>query len=321
MNPGAGVVVIRATPAEHRHVTDFLKAVQVNIERQVMLEAKIIEVQLSNANQTGVNWTLFGSGSRGRAAIGNVAPGLNVNNTGTMSSSDAYVTPGGAIETAALGRGFYGLAVQATNFSALITFLQTQGDVQVLSSPRIATMNNQKAVLKVGSDEFFVTGIKTETAIAGTSTVTTPTLTFQPFFSGISLDVTAQIDDTGTVMMHVHPSVSQVSEKQKTIDLGNAGSYKFPLASSSINETDSIVKVRDGHIVAIGGLMRIENSETRSGVPGLSNVPAVGGLFRQKESVLSKRELVVLIKPTVINEDGTGWVSSDPSTSMISPAR
>jgi MSHA biogenesis protein MshL len=320
MNSGAGVVVIRATPAEHRHVTDFLKAVQVNIERQVMLEAKIIEVQLSSSSQTGVNWSLFGTNSRGRATLGNVGPGQSINNT-TMSNADASVTPGTGIDTALLGRGFYGLAVQATNFSALITFLQTQGEVQVLSSPRIATMNNQKAVLKVGNDEFFVTGIKTETTTAGTSSVTTPSLTFTPFFSGISLDVTAQIDDTGTVMMHVHPSVSQVSEKQKTLNLGSAGSYKFPLASSSINETDSIVKVKDGHIVAIGGLMRMESGSDKSGVPGLSDVPAVGSLFRQKDSYTNKRELVVLIRPTVIGDDGSGWISSDPTTSMISPSK
>jgi MSHA biogenesis protein MshL len=321
MNPGAGVVVIRATPAEHRHVTDFLKAVQINIERQVMLEAKIIEVQLTNASQTGVNWAVFGSKGKGSAIAGSVAPGTSIAGTGSITTSDSTVSTSGSVDASLLGRGFYGLAVQTTNFAALISFLQTQGDVQVLSSPRIATMNNQKAVLKVGSDEFFVTGIKTETTTAGTSSVTTPSLTFQPFFSGISLDVTAQIDDTGTVMMHIHPSVSTVSEKQKVLNLGSAGSFKFPLASSAINETDSIVKVKDGHIVAIGGLMRIETSADKSGVPGLSDVPGVGGLFRQKDVYTNKRELVVLIRPTVIGEDGSGWVSSEPTASMISPMR
>jgi MSHA biogenesis protein MshL len=204
---------------------------------------------------------------------------------------------------------------------ALISFLQTQGDVQVLSSPRIATMNNQKAVLKVGSDELFVTGVKTDSTSSGNNTVTTPTLTLQPFFSGISLDVTPQIDDTGAVMMHIHPAISTVTEKQKVVDLGTLGSYKLPLASSAINETDSIVKVRDGHIVAIGGLMRMTATNDRTGVPGLSEVPGVGALFRQKEVYTNKRELVVLIRPTVIGDDGSGWVSNEPNTSMISPTR
>ncbi len=316
MNPAAGVVVIRATPAEHRHVTDFLKAVQVNIERQVMLEAKIVEVQLTSSSATGVNWSLFGNhGSRG-GGIANLAPGVTLKQD-QISSADVSITKGPTFTAGAAG--FYGLAVQTTNFMALINFLQTQGDVQVLSSPRIATMNNQKAVLKVGSDELFVTGVKTDSTSSGNNTVTTPTLTLQPFFSGISLDVTPQIDDSGMVMMHIHPAISAVTEKQKTIDLGNLGLYKLPLATSSINETDSIVKVMDGHIVAIGGLMRVTTTADRNGVPGLSEVPGVGGLFRQKETYTNKRELVVLIRPTVIGEDGSGWMSNEPNTSMISP--
>ena len=139
----------------------------------------------------------------------------------------------------------------------------------------------------------------------------------QPFFSGISLDVTPQIDDEGNVMLHVHPAISVVTEKDKSIDLGEMGSYQLPLASSSINETDSIVRVKNGHIVAIGGLMRHESSADRSGLPGLSELPGVGGLFRQKSTSTSKRELVILIKPTVIGEDGSGWTSDEPVTSML----
>jgi MSHA biogenesis protein MshL len=211
---------------------------------------------------------------------------------------------------AASGKAFYGVSFQNANFSTLLTFLETQGRVQVLSSPRIATINNQKAVLKVGSDELYVTGVSSSISSTGSSTTSVPSVTLQPFFSGIALDVTPQIDKDGMVMLHVHPSISTVTEKQKSINLGSLGSYKLPLAASTISETDSIVRVRDGQIVAIGGLMQQEQREDNSQVPGLGDAPVVGGLFRQKATVLRKRELVILMKTTVIHED-SAWPEAD----------
>ena len=305
LNPGAGVVVVKATPAELRQVENYLKAVQLSIERQVMLEAKIVEVNLSKDSQTGINWAGFGKLGNGLASIGSAAPGTRLGVTGALSSSDgSSANPGVDLAAGALGRGFYGLAFQAANFAALLNFLQTQGEVQVLSSPRIATLNNQKAVLKVGSDELYVTGVSTSTTSNGNNSVSSPTLTLQPFFSGISLDVTPQIDDAGNVMLHVHPTISTVSEKNKIIDLGALGAFRLPLAASTVNETDSIVRVRDGQIVAIGGLMKTELHDERTGMPGLSDLPGVGALFRQTAKLQSKRELVIMIKPTVIQEDG-----------------
>ena len=305
LNPGAGVVVVKATPAELRQVENYLKAVQLSIERQVMLEAKIVEVSLSKDSQTGINWAGFGKLGSGLASIGTAAPGTRLSGTGSLSSSDGNAAaPGVDLTAGTLGRGFYGLAFQAANFAALLNFLQTQGEVQVLSSPRIATLNNQKAVLKVGSDELYVTGVSTSTTSNGNNSVSSPTLTLQPFFSGISLDVTPQIDDAGNVMLHVHPTISTVSEKNKNIDLGALGAFRLPLAASTVNETDSIVRVRDGQIVAIGGLMKTELHDDRSGLPGLSDLPGVGGLFRQTAKLQSKRELVIMIKPSVIHEDG-----------------
>ncbi len=305
LNPAAGVVVVKATPAELRQVENYLKAVQLSIERQVMLEAKIVEVQLSRDAQTGINWAGFGKLGSGQLSIGSAAPGTNLGKTGNLTSADGTnIAPGVNLAAGALGKGFYGLAFQAANFAALLNFLQTQGDVQVLSSPRIATLNNQKAVLKVGSDELYVTGVTTTTTSTGTNSVTSPSLTLQPFFSGISLDVTPQIDDAGNVMLHVHPTISVVTEKNKNIDLGALGSFRLPLAASTVNETDSIVRVKDGQIVAIGGLMKHTMVDERTGLPVLSDAPVVGGLFRQSSTIHSKRELVIMLKPTIIQDDG-----------------
>ena len=192
----------------------------------------------------------------------------------------------------------FGLAFQTSNFAALLNFLESQGNVHVLSSPRIATLNNQKAVLKVGTDEFFVTNVSTTTT-TGTATTTTPSVTLQPFFSGIALDVTPRIDENNEIILHIHPAVSQVSTVNKIVDVGGIGGVlNLPLASSSISETDSIVRARNGQIVAIGGLMRQATTDDRSGLPGLPK-----SVFGQISQTSEKRELVILLKPTVINND------------------
>jgi len=306
VNPGSGIVLVKAFPADIRAVENYLRVTQVIVERQVMLEAKIVEVSLSEDFQSGVNWSWFG-GRDNRYAVGTVGADTTLNTSGVIRSPSASVLPGagGAVATTPLGKGLFGLAFQMTNFAALLNFLETQGSVQVLSSPRIATINNQKAVLKVGTDEFFVTNVSTTTTSSGTGSVSTPSITLQPFFSGIAFDVTPQIDDSNNIVLHVHPSISVVTEKQKLIDLGSLGTFNLPLATSTISETDSIVRVQDGNIVAIGGLMKQEQSSDRSGLPGASGLRGVGTLFGQRSSGLRKSELVILIKPTVIQNESS----------------
>lgn len=305
VNSISGVVVVRALPGELRSVEQYLKATQVMVERQVMLEAKILEVQLAENYQSGINWSTF-SGVNHRASFGVVPAGSTLQPGGALTSSAVTATPGvaGSMLASALGGGFVGLAFQTANFAALLNFLETQGSVSVLSSPRIATLNNQKAVLKVGTDELFVTNVTTTvTTSASGGTLATPSLTLQPYFSGISLDVTPQIDDEGNIILHVHPAISTVAEKEKVVDLGETmGQFKLPLATSSVNETDSIVRVQDGNIVAIGGLMKEKQTSDRSGLPGTTSAPA-GALLGQRGSSLVKSELVILLKPTVIQDD------------------
>jgi len=273
-----------------------------------MIEAKIIEVTLSNTAQSGINWAAFKTISNASTMAGSVASGSKLSSTADLQAASTLfgVTPGAIKSVTPMGNGFIGLAFQTANFAAVINFLETQGDVAVLSSPRIATLNNQKALLKVGTDEMFITNISGGTASTSTVAGVAPSLTLQPYFSGISLDVTPQIDDEGNIILHVHPAVSNVAEKVKVVDLGNnGGTMNLPLAASSINETDSIVRVQDGNIVAIGGLMRQSQTNTRAGLPGTANVGLVDGIFGQRSAVSSKSEMVILMKPTVINNDRT----------------
>ena len=168
----------------------------------------------------------------------------------------------------------------------------------MLSSPRVATLNNTKAVLKVGIDEFFVTNVTTTTITSGTATQTSPSVQVQPFFSGIVLDVTPQIDDANMVILHVHPSVSNVTESDLQVNLGGTfASIILPLARSTVSETDTVVRISDGNIVAIGGLMSVNLQDNRGGLPGAK------GIFGNSNVQMSKKELVILLKPTLIVSD------------------
>lgn len=301
-SPQAGILAVRAMPEELRQVDKFLKATQASVERQVMLEAKVVEVELRDGYQSGVNWGAMGSDVNGQAAVGVIGSGVTSTNAfvqGTTTINGAVAFP-----AVASGGGLFGLALATSQFGAVLGFLETQGDVQTLSSPRLATLNNQKAVLKVGSDEFYVTGVtggtSTSSSTTTSSNTTMPTVTLTPFFSGISLDVTPQIDDGVNVTLHVHPSLTTVTEKTKQVDLGSVGNYRLPLASSSVNETDTLVRIQDGNIVAIGGLMQLESSRNASGIPGTTGMPGLGALFGNRATQGRKKEVIVLIKPTII---------------------
>lgn len=302
-SPQAGIMAVRGMPEELRQVEKFLKAAQASVERQVMLEAKVVEVELRDGYQSGVNWGAFNTNGSTQVAAGVIGSGVTSTNAFVQGST----TINGAVSfpSVATGGGLFGLALATTQFGAVLGFLETQGDVQTLSSPRIATLNNQKAVLKVGTDEFFVTNVSggtnsTSSNSNSATTSTLPTVTLTPFFSGISLDVTPQIDDGVNVTLHVHPALTTVTEKSKQIDLGSAGNFKLPLASSAVNETDTLVRIQDGSIVAIGGLMQLESSRNASGIPGTTSMPGLGALFGNRANQGRKKEVIVLIKPTII---------------------
>lgn len=327
VNQMTGAIFVRGMPEELRTVEDLLRAMQVSIDKQVIMEAKIIDVELNSGSQQGINWSYFhnnrhafsvGADTNRIVESGGSARGGGL---GVQDQATGNVTyPGlgevlGAGLIGATGSAFsagLGMAFQIHNFSALLNFLQTQGTVNVLSSPRISTINNQKAVLKVGRDEQYVTGFESNsssTTTTGGTVTNQPTPIYSTFFSGISLDVTPQIDDEDNITLHVHPLVSEVTEvEKKTIN-----NLTLPFASNKISETDSVVKVKDGQIVVIGGLMTDSYIDNRSRVPGAGDVQGLGALFRKGGQISTKRELVIMIKPTVVHGDGT-WTDEIAAT-------
>jgi MSHA biogenesis protein MshL len=284
VSPQAGLVTVRALPSELKTIGNFLSISEESLQRQVIIEARILEVILDDEYQQGINWTQVLSHS------GSTDIGFN-----TSSGSFANEI------SASLG-GITSLSFLNKDFSGVLNLLDTQGNVQVLSSPRVTAINNQKAVIKVGNDEYFVTDVSTSNTITSSSTSITPDIGLTPFFSGIALDVTPQIDANGSILLHIHPSVIETQEQEKVITL-NEEQYILPLAQSTIRESDTIIRAMSGEIVVIGGLMQsiitIENSQT----PVLGDIPILGNLFKSKREKETKKELIILLKPTVVGKN------------------
>lgn len=309
VNPQSGVVVVRAIPTELREVEAYLQASQLIAQRQVILEAKILEVELADGFQAGINWAgVFSEFTVGHTGGGKVFEGESGRSDLQGAAFDLIpgVTNIAGVPASAFG-GVFSLALNGGDFSAFLELLQTQGNVQVLSSPRISTMNNQKAIIKVGTDEFFVTDVST-TTITGTATTTTPNIELTPFFSGIALDVTPQISRDGDVMLHIHPSVSEVVDQQKNITIAGVD-QTLPLARSTVRESDSVVQARSGQLVVIGGLMQTRERNQDAKTPLMGDLPLVGALFRQKRTEGVKSELVILLRPIVI-EGPQQWAAA-----------
>ncbi|MEZ9596728.1 pilus (MSHA type) biogenesis protein MshL [Shewanella sp. 10N.261.52.F9] len=281
VTPQAGLVTIRAYPNEIRQVRNFIKTAETHLQRQVILEAKVLEVTLSDGYQQGIHWESV----LGHAGSTDISFGTSP----TTGLSDNI--------TSVLG-GVTSIKLAGSDFSTMISLLDTQGDVDVLSSPRVTASNNQKAVIKVGTDEYFVTDVSS-TTVAGNTPVTTPEVELTPFFSGIALDVTPQIDEKGDVLLHIHPSVINIKEQTKTIKISDS-TLELPLAQSEIRESDTVIKAASGDVVVIGGLMKSENIELVSKVPLLGDIPYLGEAFTNRANSTVKTELVILLKPVVV---------------------
>ncbi len=285
VSPHAGLVVVRSLPQTQDLIKRYLASTQKSLNRQVIIEAKIIEVRLNEGFQSGVDWSKIGSTSGDIYTIGQQGQVLLQPTTDTPLN------------------GIFSLLYEGNSFAAAIELLKTQGEVQVLSSPRVSTVNNQKAIIKVGSDEFFVTDIST-TTVTGTSTSTTPDVTLTPFFSGISLDVTPQVSQQGDIVLHIHPIVSEVTDQPKTLSLGD-DQFIIPLALTNVRESDSIVRTRDGRVIVIGGLMQNTVSEETTSTPLLGDIPFLGHLFKQTRQSQVKSELVILLKAHLVDTEQT----------------
>jgi MSHA biogenesis protein MshL len=314
VNRQSGVIVVRAMPNELRDVSDYLERTSASITRQVILEAKIVEVELNDAYQAGINWTAVLKDGGKTYTIGQGGPpgGFDVNPLSPIGTP-VNVGPGHPITNiinGALG-GAITIAADLPDFNSFIELLGTQGRTRVLSSPRVSTLHNQKAIIKAGSDEFFVTKVTSNTVV-GTSTSTSRDVELTPFFSGVALDVTPQISNDGTVLLHVHPTVSDVTDQIKTLKVADSTDV-LPLAFSQIRESDSIVRARSGQVIVIGGLMRETRKNQQYKTPVLGDIPGVGRLFRSERKQSSTVELVILLRPLIVSDGDWPALVQEPN--------
>jgi MSHA biogenesis protein MshL len=315
-NPLSGTVLVRAMPRELLDVEQYIATLQSSVSRQVIIEAKILEVELSDGFQTGVNWNALIEDGNRQIKIGQVGGGT-VFQDGVSELAGALVPLENlGLTNAATGfGGVFALQAHVGDFNTLIELLQTQGNVQVLSSPRVSTVNNQKAIIKVGTDEYFVTDIDVETdTTSGVSNRSTD-VTLTPFFSGVALDVTPQIDSNGSITLHVHPAISEVLEDNKNIGVlsgqvsvddssdSSQQEFRVPLAKSTIRESDTIIRANNAQVVVIGGLMQDLVRDNVASTPFLGDLPLVGHMFRHTQKISTKTELVILLRPVLVDSN------------------
>jgi len=297
INKTTGTIMVTDYPINLNKVASYIETVEGSSQRQVTIQAKIMEVILTDEHKEGINWKVI----EGLPRSINVAWGLTnkAGTTGYPGTSTGYAlgttSTGSTISTPGLfkiapygGILALGAAGSEVALSDIMQAIAEQGDVKVLSSPTISTLNNQKAIIRVGNqDVFFITG-----AVA---TQTTVTQIIQPMTIdiGIILDVTPQIAEDGTIIMNIHPSITDKTGEKTTPD----GKSTFPLLS--VRETDTTVRVRDGQTIIIAGLMQERTTENYTGVPILQSLPLMGSLFRYKTETKRNSELVIMITPTL----------------------
>lgn len=291
LNPQSGTVLVKAYPEELRSIAKYLDSIQNIMEREVIIEAKIIEVELAAEFHSGIQWNVLGASQ-----------------VPTITSIEAQQAPATSLFT------FH--ASNAGAFNTVITLLNNQGKVNVLSSPRISTINNQKAIIKIGNDRFFVTNVQSNTTAISGGGITSQNITLTPFFSGISLDVTPQIKENGEVTLHIHPIISKVTMDKQDFTVNNQ-EQNLPLAASSIRESDSVVTAQNGQVIILGGLMENVSYEYQTGTPGVDRLPDIGGLFKSHNNSADKFELVILLRPIVVGGTKTWQQRLQEATDVI----
>jgi MSHA biogenesis protein MshL len=282
-NQEAGILTIRATGRQHEKIQEFLDQVIANASRQVLIEATVVEVRLSNEYQQGINWAMVARSSSGRLEIR--APGASSSPAGV--TTDAFTL---------------GLFSRGGNFSAVLRLLESFGTLKVLSSPKVSVLNNQTAMLRVVDNLVYFT-VKSDISQNQNQTIQAFTTTVNPYSVGFVMSVTPQISDSDRVLVNVRPTITR--EIGKAIDPNPALvalniSNTVPLLQT--RELESMLHIQSGQIAIMGGLMQDELDEVDDGIPGVNRVPGVNQIFRQLRSTNRKTELVVFLRPTVVRD-------------------
>lgn len=284
INPMSGTVTVAAFPLQLEQVDLFLRAFEASIQRQVLIEAKIVEVNLDRSFEFGIDWNVI-------ARSGSSALRLSSTLPPRLPSDPATQPPRGNVE--------FTLSGGSGQISVVLNALETQGDVRVLSSPRVSALNNQRAVFDVTTGEivFNVSQTLVANPTPGGSATPITQVTPQQVNVGIVLDVLPQIGADNTVTMNIRPVVTSVA---RTATFTGPDGTVFSAPVIDTRETDTMARLRAGETIIIGGLMQTRREKVRGGIPGLMDIPLLGALFTTRRDVDRKAELVIFLTPTII---------------------
>lgn len=286
MNPETGTITIRASSKGQAKVAEFLASIQASAQRQVLIEATIVEVVLSDQYQAGVDWSQIASGagwSFGQSLIG-----------ANLASAPLSL-----------------ISYKSTDFNATVKLLEQFGRTRVLSSPKITALNNQPAVMKVVEELVYFTLNVTQSTSDTNGIITPPTYesVLRTVPVGLVMQVTPQISASGMISMSVRPTITNVSgyveDPAVSIIAAQTGSnLKSLVPELQVREFDSTLKIASGQVAVLGGLIQDKQTNQRQGVPGLSRLPYLGDAFSYRDDKVRKIELVVFLRPIVVKENG-----------------
>lgn len=284
VNRMASIVTVHGSQAEHARVQVYLDRITANAARQVLIEMTIVEVELSDNFQGGVDWQRI-------AAPGTDGWSLQADLLGANLRTSPFV----ALDY--LNTGSAGNTI-----TAAVRLLQQFGDTRVLSSPKIMALNNQTALLKVVNETvFFTVELDIRDATVNIPERRTFTSEIHTVPVGLVMSVTPQISNSGYVSLNIRPTISRITGFAVDPAPKLAGAdFDNLIPEIQVREIESLLQVLDGHTVVLGGLMQNENIEIQEGVPGLSKVPWLGRLFSYSANEVVKTELVIFLKPTII---------------------
>lgn len=274
VNETAGIILVTDFTENLDKIASFLAEVEEGSKRQVLIQAHIMEISLKDSFSLGINWKSV------------------IDKASNISLAQTLIPTSGII-TSAISSNAFKFSASGSDFSAVVEAMKEQGNVNMLSSPKISAINNQKAVIKLTTKEVSWVSTKTtqNNAIGGQDTFTTFP---QVDEVGIFLDVTPQIGQNGSIIMQIHPSVSEIKEVSTSPDKSSTK----PIVS--VREIDTMVDAKAGETIVIAGLISDRLTETKNSVPLLGDIPYLGMLFSYSKQERTKSELVIMMTPYIL---------------------
>jgi len=298
VNRETGFLMARATSRQHEKIQEFLDKVLSSARRQVLIEATLVEVRLSQNYQQGIDWQYFNQGAAGRS----LGQGSGTSNTFRVNPTTGAFEASRTTTTnlpSKFDNFLFNFAFRRGDFLTAIKLLEHFGTTKVISSPKLSVLNNQTAILKV-VDNIVYFQVKQEVSQGQTSTLSGLTTTPQSVSVGLVMSVTPQISENSSVLLNVRPTISRVLQYKQ--DPHPALVIKNEVPEIQTREMESLMSVNDGDIAVLGGLMQEEMFNKDDAVPGISKIPFFGNLFTHRNDVTTKTELVIFLRPTVVKD-------------------